>query len=457
MTASARRPEKPFPALFVTALLLGVALNPVNSTLIATALEPIASDLGASSGSAQILIVSLYLACTVAQPTAGKLSELFGARRVLLVGCTLVLIGGFLGGMSTSLDLLIAARAIIGIGTSAGYPSAMYLVRKRAVEFGSGNVPQNVLAGLAIVGLALMAVGPPIGGSLVGALGWRATFFVDVPFALATGLLALIAIPRDKGTDFDRSRSLISQLDLAGICGFTALMIILLTFLLALPRAEWLALGSALALGFGFVFWEIRAAHPFFDVRALASNGALVRTFLRATLTMLGSYVVLYALPQWLQAAHSCPSTIAGLIVVPMGVVSAILSTWVSRHESVKRPFIAAGAAMLVGGVSFACAGGADALLIAGIASTALGITLGANIAAGQLALYEQTTPERTGTAAGLLRTFTYFGSIGASVISGIVFQTAVTDAGMQVIGITVAALGIVVVLMTTFDRALQH
>lgn len=456
MNLATRRMAKPFPAVFVAALLLGVALNPVNSTLISTALEPIATDLGVTSGSTQILIVSLYLACTVAQPTAGKLSELIGPRRVLLAGCLFVLVGGLLGGISATLTGLIVARVIIGIGTSAGYPASMYLVRRRALDFGFESAPKGILAALAIVGLALMAVGPPLGGLLVSAFGWRSTFFVDIPVALACGLLTLIGVPPDEKAVTHVVHFLVAELDLAGIAGFVGFMVLFLFFLLSIPQTRWMVGASSLALALGFIGWELHTRRPFLDVRELSSNGPLLRTFLRAMMTMLGSYVVLYALPQWLEAAHGCSSEIAGLSVVPMGIISAAASTWISKRGVVRRPFIAAGLAMLIGGGALACASASNLLLCVCVTASALGVTLGGNIAAGQLALYDQVEPEHTGTAAGLLRTFTYFGSIAASVIAGIIFQQAATDAGMHLIGFIVMGLGVVVALITVFDRRLR-
>src|ERR1035438_8705374 len=82
---------------FTTPLFMGSALNPVNSSLIATALVPIAAAMHVSVGRIAVLVSALYLASSIAQPTAGKLSEEFGPRRVFLAGILIVLIGGVVG------------------------------------------------------------------------------------------------------------------------------------------------------------------------------------------------------------------------------------------------------------------------------------------------------------------------------------------------------------------------
>lgn len=107
---------------FVTPLLAGSALNPINSSLIATALVPIAAALHVPVGRTAVLVSALYLTAAIAQPTAGKLSEEFGPRRVFLGGILTVLAGGVVGGLSGNLTTLVLARVLIGVGTSTAYP-----------------------------------------------------------------------------------------------------------------------------------------------------------------------------------------------------------------------------------------------------------------------------------------------------------------------------------------------
>lgn len=76
--AEGLRAPRPYPPVFVIAMILGVGLNPVNSTLISTALTPISKGIAISASEATLLVSVLYLACAIAQPTAGKLSERIG-------------------------------------------------------------------------------------------------------------------------------------------------------------------------------------------------------------------------------------------------------------------------------------------------------------------------------------------------------------------------------------------
>jgi MFS family permease len=295
----------PFGWKFVTPLYAGSVLNPVNSSIIATALVPIAAALHTSAGSTTALVSVLYLASAVAQPTAGKLAEEFGPRRVFLTGIMLVLLGGVIGGLGQNLASLIVARVLIGLGTSAGYPSAMVTVRRRASSAGMSSPPGGVLGGLAIAGLASAAIGPPIGGVLVGTFGWRAAFLVNIPVALAALVMAIAFLPKDVSVPRGRKASQIAaRIDLVGILGFAGATTALLVFLMALPQLSWTAFGLLIIFAVLLVWWELRVPTPFFDIRALVTNGALTRTYLRTALTLLGAYTVLFGLTQWVCCPH---------------------------------------------------------------------------------------------------------------------------------------------------------
>jgi predicted MFS family arabinose efflux permease len=313
-----------------------------------------------------------------------------------------------------------------------------------------------VLGGLAITGMATIAVGPPIGGLLVGAFGWRSAFLVNVPVTLVALTMALRWLPRDRPAPARRAREVVARVDVAGIAGFGGAMTALLVFLMSLPDPSWVALGVAVALASGLVWWELRAATPFFDVRALVANGALTRTYVRNGLTQLGTYTVLYGITQWLEAGPGYSAAVAGLILVPMGALSALVSGPISRRNLVRGPLVVAAVCMLVAtaGLLF-LAGDSPVILAVGI-TLLFGITSGASVVGNQTALYAQAPPDRIGTASGLFRTFSYTGSIASATITGLVFHTHVTDGGLHTIAAILIGVGAVVLLMSVLDRTLR-
>jgi MFS family permease len=441
---------------FVAPLFMGSALNPVNSSLIATALVPIAAAMHVSVGRAAVLVSALYLASSIAQPTAGKLSEEFGPRRVFLAGILTVLVGGLVGGFAQDLATLTVARVLIGVGTSAGYPSAMLLIRRRAEQAGLDAPPGGVLGGLVIAGMVTPALGLPLGGVLVDAWGWRTTFFVNVPLALVTLGMAAIWVPRDPRREQRTAREVAARIDAAGIAGFGATMAALLVFLLSLPHPDWIALAVAVVAGAALVAWELRASRPFFDVRLLAGNPALTRTYLRWAVLCLCVYTVLYGVTEWLQAGRGLSALGAGLILLPMSAVGGVIARPVSQKNLLRMPLIVAAVSCLAGSAGVLLLAGSTPIAWLVIVTLVFGITLGTGASANQTALYTQVPGAQIGTASGLFRTFGYIGSIASSAIIAIMFRTSVSDHGLHDIAFIMIAVSAVALIITLADRQLM-
>jgi MFS family permease len=442
---------------FVTPMFMGSALNPVNSSLIATALVPIAAAMRVSVGQTAVLVSALYLASSIAQPTAGKLSEEFGPRRVFLAGILLVLLGGLVGGLAPNLAALIAARVLIGVGTSAGYPSAMLLIRRRAAAAGLDAPPGSVLGGLVIAGMVTPAVGLPIGGVLVSLWGWRAAFFVNVPLAVITLFMAAVWIPRDQPPEQARSaREVARRIDLAGIVGFGAGMAALVVFLMSLPHPDLIALAVSVVAFTVLAWWELRASRPFFDIRLLGRNLALTRSYLRWAVTCLCIYTVLYGVTQWLQAGRGLSALAAGLVLLPMSAVGGIIARPVSQRNLLRAPLLVAGVSCLAGSAGVLLLTSSTPLAAIVGVTLLFGITIGTGASANQTALYAQVEAAQIGTASGLFRTFGYIGSIASSAIISITFHASVSDHGLHVIAVIMTAVSVAALVLTVADRRLM-
>ncbi len=447
----------PFSWRFTTPLFLGSALNPVNSSLIATALLPIASDLGIPIGQTAALVAALYLASTIALPTAGKAAEVFGPRRVFMSGIVMVALGGVLGGFAQSLPMLILSRVVIGSGTSCAYPTAMLLIQRRARDAGLATPPGGVLGGLMIAGIATASLGLPLGGVLVSALTWRAVFFVNVPVAVIAFIAAAAGIePDPRRAERMSAHEIASKLDAPGILGFAAAMLTLLIFLFGLPAAHWWVLALSIALWAVLVRWERRARTPFLDVRLLAANPGLAYTYLRFGLTQLCVYVVLYGLTQWIESVRGFSEAAAGLLLLPMTLVSGLIITPLSRRRLVRGPVIAAAAACLLGSAGVLLLSSTVRIGMVVILTLVFGLAIGFSTAGNQTSLTRHAPADQLGTASGLLRTFGYVGSIGASAVTGLVFDHTVTDHGVHQIGWIMTAVSLVLVALTLADRTLR-
>nr|WP_236026571.1 MFS transporter [Alicyclobacillus suci] len=447
----------PFSWRFVAPLYMGSTLNPINSSMIATALVPIAMFLHISAAQTTILVTALYLASSIAQPTAGKLAEEFGPRRVFLAGILLVLIGGLLGGFGRDMAMLVISRVLIGVGTSTAYPSAMLLIRRRAESVGMSKPPGNVLGALQIAGVVTAAVGLPIGGVLVDAWGWRTTFLVNIPFALIAFVMAALWIPKDKPVQGKITlREVSSRIDVSGIIGFALTITSLMVFLFSLPKPNWLALGLAVLFGVVLTVWELKVARPFIDVRLLATNLALTRTYTRFALLTLCIYTVLYGVTEWIGAARGTSSLGAGLLILPMSVVSALVVGPISKRNLVLAPLIASAVSCIIASIGVLFLTTSTPIIWILIMTCIFGITMGTMVSGNQIALYTQVAADQIGTASGLFRTFGYIGSIASSALIGIAFHKKVSDAGMHHVAIVMIAVSAIALLMILTDRRLR-
>jgi MFS family permease len=460
MTKSAAAPpaaqSKPFGWQFLAPLLLGSTLNPINSSMIATGLVGIGVDFHTGPGTTASLISVLYLCSAVMQPTMGKLSTLFGPRRVFLAGILILLLAGVVGTAAPAFGFLLLSRGLIGIGTSAAYPTAMALVRKRADSLGKG-VPGRVLGNFSIAAQITMVFGLPLGGILVGTFGWRSLFLVNVPLAAVAFVLTVIGVAKDDPGPRRDMKGLLAAVDLPGIALFAGSITSLLVFLADLGAPQWWLAAAALVLGFFLVLWERRAGQPLIDVRMLAANRPLQRTYLRQLLVGLGIYTALYGTSQWMeQSAHLGPSTV-GLVLLPLSGLSIVIARYVSIKGWVRTPLILAGVSLVLTAAMMLFITNTSGIAVLIGMSLLFGCGNGFSGFANQAALYVQSPADDIAVASGLYRTFAYIGAIFSASLIGITFGPAATDAGFHTLGWVIGGIGAAVLLLALADRAIPR
>lgn len=445
-----------FGARLMTPLLLGAVLNPVNSTMIATALVAIGRAFHVGAADTAWLVGALYLASAVAQPAMGRLADLFGPRRVLLAGLLTVTAAGLVGTLAPAFGWVVAARALLGVGTAAAYPCAMAVLRTRSHRLGT-PLPRPVLARISLAGLCSAATGPVLGGILVATVGWRGIFAVNLPVALLAAVLTLWWLPRDGRRPAHRPAARTSGgFDVLGVVLFAAALTTALLFLMDLQHPRWLLLPPFVLLGAGLVGWELRRAEPFIDLRLLARHRPLVRTYVRHGLTYLVIYLVMYGYAQWLEEAHGLSSFHAGLVLLPMSVAAAVCSLLGSRTRGIRGPLTLVGALLVAGGGVLWSAHGATPLVVLLAASVLFGLPQGLAGTNNQAAVAVQAPADGTGAAAGLQRTAQYLGALTAAGLIGLFYGRQADDAGLHDIALTTGVLGVLLLGLTLADRSLR-
>jgi MFS family permease len=440
---------------FVMALALASTLNPINSSLISTAMVPIAQALHATAAKTAWLITALYLASAVAQPTMGKLADLFGPRRVLLTALWLVAIAGILGSLAGSLGVLIATRVLIGIGTSAAYPSAMRMFRERA-KLAKAPPPRVAMSILSFSSFTVSALGPFLGGVLTASFGWHSVFAVNLPIGFAAIFLIFFWAPRDQPRHGGWGR-LLNELDVTGLILFGLFLSCGMLFLMSLTQPDCPA--AALTILFGAIFWiwSWRCKAPFIDLRMLVRDARLTITFVRLAAIMMINYCIFYGFAQWMQGAGDYSPKASGLMTIPMSIVAAGATLLAARSRSIRAPLLIGCGAALVGSVVLRNLDHASAPWILAAAAALFGLPMGMTSTATQAAVYIQASPEQIGSASGLQRSFQYLGSIMSASLVALCFGARPSDAGfhglMDILAVLCGVLLVTIVIDPTIPK----
>ncbi len=317
-------------------------------TIVNVALPSIKRDLHASISGLQWTIDAYLLVLASLLMLSGSTADRVGRRRVFQAGLAVFAAGSLLCSLAPSLGWLVAFRAVQAVGGSMLNPVAMSIIvntftqpRERARAIG-------VWGG--VIGIS-MALGPVVGGSLIGSVGWRAIFWVNVPVGLAAIVLTALFVPESRAP---RAR----RLDPVG----QLLMIITLTALtygiIEGPRAGW---GSALIVGcFALaaaglaclIRYELRRDEPLIEVRFFRSvpfSGATLIAI--CAFSALGGFLFLNSL--YLQDVRGFSALHAGLLLVPMALMMLIfapLSGRIVGSRGPRLPLLAAGTGIMLSG-----------------------------------------------------------------------------------------------------------
>ncbi|PPS91241.1 Antiseptic resistance protein [Streptomyces sp. MH60] len=468
--------EKPgFDRGLLPPMLLGSVLNPINSTIIAVALVPIGRALGAPASQTAWLVSALYLATSLGQPVVGRLIDVFGPRRLFLLSTGLVGVAGVVGALAPGLGVLIGARVLLGFGTCAGYPAAMALVRSEAERTGRDS-PGGVLTALAVANQTIAVVGPLLGGLLIAVGGWRATFALNVPLAVAAVLLGLLRLPKAEpkaepteeptaqpteeptagpANGPARRGSLAARLDLPGMALFAAMLVSLLLFLMNLHLRDWYLLALSAAAGAAFAVRELRTATPFIDLRVLGGNTPLLATYGRALVAYVVAYSFLYGFTQWTEEGFGLSPFHAGLAQIPMFLLAIGVSIVSGRSTSVRGKLLLGAVGQISACLVILTLGGDSPLWMLLLVALIFGVPQGLNNLALQNSVYFQADPERTASSAGLLRTFAYIGSMVASSATAASFGQHADTGGLHRLAWVMLGAGVLYLLLTLFDRTL--
>jgi EmrB/QacA subfamily drug resistance transporter len=274
----------------LASLSLSMLMPSLDTSIANAGLPTLARAFGASFQGVQWIVLAYLLAITTLIVSVGRLGDLVGRRRLLLVGISLFTLASLLCGVAPTLGLLIAARAAQGVGAAIMMALTVALVGETVPKARTGSA-MGLLGTMSAIGTTL---GPSLGGLLIAGFGWRTIFLINVPLGVLNLLLARRHLPIDsrrqtaERASFDHAGTLLLGLTLAAYA-----------LAMTLGRGSFgmlnLALLLAAVLGVGlFLLVEARAASPLIRLTifrapmlsASLGTSALVSTVMMATLVV---------------------------------------------------------------------------------------------------------------------------------------------------------------------------
>jgi EmrB/QacA subfamily drug resistance transporter len=416
------------------------------------ALPRMAVDLHSTTTDLQWVISVYMLALGAFMVPAGRIGDIFGRRRALLAGIALFGLSSALCALAPSATLVIAFRAVQGIGAALIFPVSVSVLTN---AFPAVRASHAIGLAYGIAGLG-NAAGPLIGGLLTETVGWRWIFWLNVPLTL----VALAIGARYITESFDESVP--RRIDVTGLALITVGIGL---FTLAFDRApSWGWLSAATVVAFGcslaalavFIAVENRVRWPLVDL-SLARNPRFTVLVVAGTIANIAYAVTIFLSTMYLQQVRGLDPLTAGLVFLGPSAGAALGGVLAGRLAASRPPVLVMGLTSVVAAVSLAALAAARGWAVYLPALTACGLTLGLVYAFTTVATQAVVRTERAGEAAGVtLTALVTLAGVGVAV-SGTVLEmlqragmspTGAVDAIVVVLAALLLPAGVVVLLI---------
>ncbi|HSJ74510.1 MAG TPA: DHA2 family efflux MFS transporter permease subunit, partial [Miltoncostaeaceae bacterium] len=383
------------------ATVLGSGMAFLDATVVNIALPSIGEDLDATLAGLQWTVNAYALTLAGLILIGGSLGDHLGRRRVFVWGVAWFAVASLLCAIAPTIETLIAARAIQGVGAALLTPGSLAILEAvfRPDDRGAAIGAWSGLAGVST------ALGPFLGGWLVEAVSWRLIFLINLPLAAVVAWAARsipeTSNPAVRGQRLDLAGAALTALGLAGVtyaltegdaAGWTD------------PTVVTLGLLGALALA-GFVAVEARGGHPMipleiFRIRLFSAANAM--TFI----VYAALAAALFLLPIQLQVVAGYSPIEAGSALIPMTIVMLLLSSWAGRLAQRIGPRLPMGLGPIVagGGLALLARVGPDASYVADVLPAVLvfGLGLAVTVAPLNVTVLGAAGEERAGIASAI-------------------------------------------------------
>jgi DHA2 family methylenomycin A resistance protein-like MFS transporter len=419
---AALTPRRPLAAALPLVLIttcLGVFLAQLDTSVVNLALKQIGAELGSSITQLQWVVDGYNLAYAAFLLTGGTLGDIFGRRRLFMIGVALFTAGSLICGIAPDNATMIAGRTLTGLGAAFEMPTSLAILSDAYPDAAQRARAIGVWA--SCNGLAWV-VGPTMGGVIVGHVGWRWIFLLAVPIGLLASVLCLGGVPKSRcqnGRSVDApgqilAVSMLGTLSVAFIEG---------------PHWGWSNLATigclaAAACSFvGFAIVEIRTECPLLPLTIFRSRAFFAASLAAAGMTF-GMYAMLFLMPLYLQTVQGASATAVGVQMLPVSLAFFLVSLKSGRLATRfgARLIMTWGLALMgLGLLALSMLSPTADIVLIEFAFLSIGVGLGFN-AGPLLSVAVSSAPKaHAGAAAGVVNTARMIGAtLGVAVLGAI-------------------------------------
>jgi EmrB/QacA subfamily drug resistance transporter len=300
-------------------LCLSLLVIGLDNTILNVALPTLVKDLGATASQQQWMVDTYVLVFASLLLTAGMLADRFGRRGVLQVGLVVFGLGSTAAAFAGSAGMLIAARAVMGVGGAAIMPATLSILTNVFTD--AKERAQAIGVWSAVAGLGI-AIGPVTGGWLLEHFWWGSVFLVNLPVVAIALLAGRLLVPTSRDPAPRRLDPAGTVLSFAGLAG-------LLYGIIEAPSQGWThgpvaaAFAAGVAVLAAFVAWELHTDHPMLDMRFF-ENPRFSGASVAIALVFFALFGTIFFLTQYLQFVLGYGTLRAGVAVAPIAVALMI-------------------------------------------------------------------------------------------------------------------------------------
>ncbi len=417
-------------------LLLGIAIGYfmvlLDMTVVSVALPAIHDDLGGGISELQWVVNAYTIVFAGLLLSMGTAADKAGAKRIYMIGLALFLAASAMSAFAPSLGVLIAMRALLGVGGAALLPASLTLIAHAFPDPGERARALGIWA--AVTGIAL-AAGPVAGGLLVDSFGWRSIFILNIPLAILSLLITRMNVTE---TNRNPKRSFDLAGQLLAIVFIAALSFVLMEgepFGWSSP-VIWGTGCLALLAIIGFIIVEAKSRSPLLPLHIFRSS-TVSAGMLAGTASNIALSGILFVLPMFYQQMVGLSAHSAGLAMLPMMVPMAVNPIFAGRIVSrtgARIPMTGGFAAVAAGTVLLALADENTnyAQVCAGLFLIGFGISF--TLPSLMSAILSSVPRELTGAASGALNASRQVGAtLGVAVVGAIISGSETFITGMHV------------------------